>query len=76
MVILFLIFINLPSNIGLLSLGYATEEFEITEERLGVYRPEEHIDNPKGYPSDAQTYHANLRGPVHDVELEVDRNTG
>ncbi len=22
---------------------------EVTAERLGCYRPEEHIDNPKGY---------------------------
>jgi len=27
----------------------ATAEFEITEERIGVYLPVEHIDNPKGY---------------------------
>lgn len=33
--------------LSFLSFGYATEEFEVTEERLGVYRPEEHIDNPK-----------------------------
>lgn len=31
-----------------MAFGYATEEFEVTEARLGVYRPEEHIDNPKG----------------------------
>lgn len=24
--------------------GYATGEFEVTSERLGVYRPEEHIE--------------------------------
>lgn len=30
-----------------MAMGYATEEFEVTEARLGVYRPEEHIDNPK-----------------------------
>lgn len=28
--------------------GYATHEFEVTVERLGVYLPTEHIDNPKG----------------------------
>lgn len=33
--------------LSFLAFGYATEEFEVTEERLGVYRPEEHIDNPK-----------------------------
>jgi Heterokaryon incompatibility protein Het-C len=29
--------------LSFLSFGYATGEFEVTEERLGVYRPEEHI---------------------------------
>ena len=27
--------------------GFSTREFEVTPERLGVYRPEIHIDNPK-----------------------------
>jgi hypothetical protein len=35
--------------LGFLTFGYATAEFEVTEERLGCYRPEEHIDNPKDY---------------------------
>jgi hypothetical protein len=26
-----------------MSFGYATGEFEVTADRLGVYRPEEHI---------------------------------
>jgi hypothetical protein len=29
--------------LSFMSFGYATGEFEVTEERLGVYRPEEHI---------------------------------
>jgi hypothetical protein len=33
--------------LGFLSFGYGTKEFEVTKERLGCYRPEEHIDNPK-----------------------------
>ena len=33
--------------LAFMSFGYATEEFEVTADRLGVYRPEEHIDNPK-----------------------------
>ena len=33
--------------LGFLSFGYGTKEFEVTAERLGCYRPEEHIDNPK-----------------------------
>lgn len=61
-----------------LSFGYATEEFEVTEERLGVYRPEEHIDNPKGYADDkdARTFDPRLRGPILPIELDVDMNTG
>lgn len=51
-------------QMGFMAFGYATEEFEVkslqvllscgaltfkvTDARLGVYRPEEHIDNPKG----------------------------
>jgi Heterokaryon incompatibility protein Het-C len=30
--------------LSFLGFGYATAEFEVTPERLGVYRPEEHID--------------------------------
>lgn len=58
--------------------GYATEEFEVTEERLGVYRPEEHIDNPLGYADnqDARKFDPRLRGPVDPRELEIDPRTG
>lgn len=58
--------------------GYATEEFEVTEERLGVYRAEEHIDNPLGYADgeDARKYDPRLRGPVERVETEIDSRTG
>lgn len=61
-----------------MSFGYATAEFEVTEERLGVYRPEEHIDNPKGYADneDARTFDARLRGPINPMELEIDPNSG
>ncbi|RDL39719.1 putative heterokaryon incompatibility Het-C protein [Venustampulla echinocandica] len=64
--------------LSFLAFGYATEEFEVTEERLGVYRPEEHIDNPKDYADnkDARQYDPRLRGPVQNVELEIDNNTG
>jgi hypothetical protein len=30
--------------LSFLSFGYATAEFEVTADRLGVYRPEEHIE--------------------------------
>ncbi|ODQ67333.1 heterokaryon incompatibility Het-C, partial [Nadsonia fulvescens var. elongata DSM 6958] len=58
--------------------GYATNEFEVTNERIGCYRPEEHIDNPKGYAEgdDARKYDSRLRGPVQPIELEIDPQTG
>ena len=64
--------------LGFMSFGYATQEFEVTEERLGVYRPEEHIDNPKDYADneDARKYDPRLRPPVQEIELAVDPNTG
>lgn len=58
--------------------GYATEEFEVTDERLGVYRPEEHIDNPLGYADglDARKFDPRLRGPVSPQETQIDMHTG
>ncbi|KAF1814317.1 heterokaryon incompatibility Het-C [Eremomyces bilateralis CBS 781.70] len=64
--------------LAFMSFGYATAEFEVTPERLGVYRAEEHIDNPRDYADnqDARQYDQRLRGPVHPQELAVDPNTG
>ncbi|CAG7957500.1 unnamed protein product [Penicillium salamii] len=64
--------------LSFLSFGYATGEFEVTADRLGVYRPEEHIDNPKDYADneDARQFDKRLRPPVRNVELEIDQNTG
>ncbi|KAL1886677.1 hypothetical protein Plec18167_000610 [Paecilomyces lecythidis] len=64
--------------LAFLSFGYATEEFEVTSERLGVYRPEEHIDNPKDYADnlDARQYDSRLRPPVRQAELDIDPQTG
>ncbi|KAL7623653.1 hypothetical protein AAE478_005205 [Parahypoxylon ruwenzoriense] len=64
--------------LSFLANGYATEEFEVTDDRLGVYRPEEHIDNPLGYADgvDARTFDKRLRGPVRPVETEIDMRTG
>ncbi|KAK9898368.1 Het-C-domain-containing protein [Cystobasidium minutum MCA 4210] len=62
--------------LGFMAFGYATEEFEVTKENLGVYLCTEHIDNPKGYSSDAQHYDMRLRPPVKDEELEIDPNNG
>jgi len=70
--------INLVMALGFLAHGYATDEFEVTEERLGVYLPVEHIDNPKGYNDgqDARNVHPGLRGPIDPQELQIDPRTG
>jgi hypothetical protein len=44
--------------LAFMSFGYATAEFEVTDERLGTYRPEEHIDNPKDYADNEVNWHA------------------
>ncbi|KAJ5159778.1 uncharacterized protein N7482_006782 [Penicillium canariense] len=64
--------------LSFLTFGYATGEFEVTSERLGVYRPEEHIDNPKDYADneDARQYDGRLRGLVRQIELDIDPDTG
>ncbi|PPJ51643.1 hypothetical protein CBER1_08819 [Cercospora berteroae] len=65
--------------LGFMSFGYGTGEFEVTKERLGCYRPEEHIDNPKDYADnqDARQYDCRLRGPIDERrELSVDERTG
>lgn len=65
--------------LGFLTFGYGSQEFEVTAERLGCYRPEDHIDNPKNYADndDARQYDRRLRGPVNEeVELGIDEETG
>lgn len=65
--------------LGFLTFGYGSGEFEVTADRLGCYRPEDHIDNPKNYADnlDATQYDRRLRGPVDEsVELAIDEETG
>ncbi|KAI9801943.1 MAG: hypothetical protein M1825_002998 [Sarcosagium campestre] len=64
--------------LSFMSFGYATGEFEVTSERLAVYSPHEHIDNPKDYADnvDARQYDPRLRPPVRPEELAIDPNTG
>lgn len=65
--------------LAFMSFGYGTGEFEVTRDRLGCYRPEEHIDNPKDYADnlDARDYDRRLRGPVNERrELSIDERTG
>ncbi|KAJ7146223.1 heterokaryon incompatibility protein Het-C-domain-containing protein [Mycena epipterygia] len=72
------------SVLGFMTFGFATEEFQVTPERLGVYLPVEHIDNPKQVPTqgyaekegDARKFHPKLRPPVNPRELEIDTRTG
>ncbi|KAJ6442848.1 NIMA-interacting protein TinC [Purpureocillium lavendulum] len=69
----------LLSVLGFLTFGYGSGEFEITADRLGCYRPEDHIDNPKNYADnqDARQYDRRLRGPVDEGrELAIDPETG
>ncbi|KAL7416920.1 heterokaryon incompatibility protein Het-C-domain-containing protein [Mrakia frigida] len=70
--------LNLLMALGFMTFGYATAEFEITEERIGAYLPVEHIDNPKGYGGneDPRKYNSRLRPPVDPRELEIDPHTG
>ncbi|KAK8229136.1 heterokaryon incompatibility protein Het-C-domain-containing protein [Phyllosticta capitalensis] len=65
--------------LGFMSFGFATGEFEVTRDRIGCYRPEEHIDNPKDYADnmDAREYDRRLRGPVdEETELAIDERNG
>ncbi|PBP27556.1 heterokaryon incompatibility protein Het-C [Diplocarpon rosae] len=65
--------------LSFLTFGFATGEFEVTADRLGCYRPEEHIDNPKDYADneDAREYDRRLRAPVdEEKELAIDPETG
>ncbi|KIW85058.1 hypothetical protein Z517_00446 [Fonsecaea pedrosoi CBS 271.37] len=65
--------------LGFMSFGYGSGEFEVTSQRLGCYRPEEHIDNPKDYADnqDARQYDRRLRGPVDERrELSINPQTG
>ncbi|RPB24493.1 Het-C-domain-containing protein [Terfezia boudieri ATCC MYA-4762] len=65
--------------LSFVTFGFATGEFEVNEERLGCYRPEEHIDNPKDYADneDARKYDSRLRGPVDESkELAIDDDNG
>ncbi|KAK5637293.1 hypothetical protein RRF57_013005 [Xylaria bambusicola] len=64
------------SVMGFLEFGFATDEFDVTRERLGVYTHVEHIDNPAGYADDAKKVDERLRGPVDPRELEFDPKMG
>ncbi|KAK7995322.1 hypothetical protein PG990_014095 [Apiospora arundinis] len=64
------------SVMGFMEFGFATDEFDVTRERLGCYTHVEHIDNPHGYDEDAKKVDERLRGPVDPKELEFDPDTG
>jgi type VI secretion system secreted protein VgrG len=56
---------------------HARGDFHVTTAKLGVYRPEEHIDNPEGM-SDGRSVDPAFHGRVlsGDPEIALDPNTG
>ncbi len=54
------------------------EKFRITPDALGVYRPEEHIDNPKGLGNNGKDRQMDpdFVGPTKSVELDIDLQNG
>lgn len=64
------------SVMAFMEFGFATDEFDVTRERLGCYTHVEHIDNPRGYAQNAKEIDGRLRGPVDPRELEIDPETG
>ncbi|KAI0173775.1 heterokaryon incompatibility Het-C [Pestalotiopsis sp. NC0098] len=64
------------SVLAFMEFGFATDEFDVTRERLGCYTHVEHIDNPQGYQDNAQDIDKRLRGPVKPEELAFDPETG
>ncbi|KAG6002927.1 hypothetical protein E4U54_000778 [Claviceps lovelessii] len=64
------------SVMAMMEFGFATDEFEVTRERLGCYTHVEHIDNPRGYSENAKDVDKRLRGPVDPRELEFDPTSG
>lgn len=65
--------------LGFMTFGYGSGEFEVTTDRVGCYRPEDHIDNPKDYADNvnATEYYDRLRGPVDEqAELSIDERSG
>ena len=67
-------FVNSGKSKGL-SVNEQRLIYDVTEQRLGVYRPEEHIDNPAGL-EDGRCKDGDLRGPVLPADLEIDPGTG
>ena len=63
---------SLVAVFAFMQFGYSTNEFEVTEERLGAYRPEEHVDNPKGYVGGR---YPQLRPQVEAAEHDIDRTS-
>lgn len=64
------------SVMAFMEFGFATDEFDVTRERLGCYTHVEHIDNPRGYPDNAKEIDPRLRGPVKPEELAIDPDSG
>lgn len=46
--------------------------YVVTNEILGVYRPEEHMDNPERITEDNRPFDSRFRAPVKQVETQID----
>ncbi|KAG8952079.1 hypothetical protein FRC00_006930 [Tulasnella sp. 408] len=70
--------VTLVKTLAYLQFGSSSGPFEVNSERLGVYLPVEHVDNPRDYADgqDARTSDPRLRPPVNPEELLIDPNTG
>ncbi|KAI9143831.1 heterokaryon incompatibility protein Het-C-domain-containing protein [Paraphysoderma sedebokerense] len=67
---------TLTSAVGFLvknHYGYKEDEFSVTDERLLVYRPEEHLDNPSylQVQEARQDVDSRFRGPLTEGELDI-----
>ncbi|KAG9019345.1 hypothetical protein FRB90_003751 [Tulasnella sp. 427] len=70
--------VTIVKVLGYLQFGSASGPFEVTSDRLGVYLPVEHMDNPHNYAGgqDARKYDPRLRPPVQPMELLIDPKSG
>lgn len=70
--------VTVVTVLGYLQFGTSSGPFQVNSERLGVYLPVEHIDNPRNYADgqDARKYDPRLRPPVNPKELLIDPKTG
>ncbi|KAG8857979.1 hypothetical protein FRB96_005470 [Tulasnella sp. 330] len=72
------VLLSIVAVLSYLTFDPSGKEYSITKDRLGVYQPVQHIDNPRGYAGgkDARKIDPRLRGPVIPEEMEIDPKNG